>query len=269
MISFDEYREIYHSKTTSECEIKHLELEFNEQLESISKLNPKKDYSKEQLIEILFDKPINSQSTFYRMRRGIMRLATIQGFDFRLVHRIGTIEFKDIFNDNDFAREYFGNLDELCKEVLNVQKISPENDRTGSLAVVCLLWSGLTFADLTRLRDEDVDFESLVVKSTDSNGNETQFAIEERTAKAIKSYMNSRKASNGFLFVGRSGEKAHRTTINKMLVSLNDYSNKKFVSKNITYSGWFWRIYHGIENESFVTKDIKIKYDTWISTFAK
>jgi integrase len=270
MISFDEYREIYHDKTTSDYEIKHLESEFNEQLKSLEKLDIKKwDYTKEQLVSILFDKPVNSQTTFYRTRRGLMRLATIRGFDFRLVHKIGTIEFEDVFNNDDFSSEYFGSLDELCEEVLRVQKVSPENDRTGSLAVVCLLWSGLTFAELTRLRDEDVDVHNRTVKAVDANGNEKQFEIDERTAKAISSYMSSRKCSNGFVFVGRNGEQAHRTTINKMLVRMNNYSNKKFVSKNITYSGWFWRIYHGYDEELFATKDVKIKYDTWINTFAK
>ena len=267
MISFEEYKDVYHSNVKDETEINHIKVEFESNLEALEKLNPEKDYSTEELRELLFDKQVKSQTTFYRRRRGMVRLATIMGFNFKIVHKINSIDFEDVFDNDSFASEYFASLDDLCDAVLKVQKASPENDRTGSLAAVCLLWSGLTFAEVTRLKDADIDFSSNTITYEDANKNKRQIVIGLRTANAIKAYMDSRKSTDGYLFVGATGMKAHTTTINKMVVNMSKFSDRKFISKNITYSGWFWRIYNGREPEDFSAKDLKMKYETWVECF--
>ncbi|MBO7462023.1 MAG: hypothetical protein J6T96_05460 [Bacteroidales bacterium] len=273
MISFEEYRNLYHNGAKDEFEIKHLKTEFEEQVDLVNKLDKNCDYTKDELKNMLFEKSVDSQTTFYRKRRGLARIATIQGFDFRLIHQINSIEFADVFDANEFENEYFGSLDELFETVKLIQKISPENDRTGSLAVVGLLWSGLTFAEITRLMDCDIDFEKktidVVRKRRDGREKTETVAVCDRVLSAVKAYMDNRCSSVGWVFVGTKGDKAHKTTINKMITNLNGYTNKKFVSKNITYSGKFFRLSAGYNEKTITTKDIKIKYDNWISIFGK
>ena len=267
MISFDDYRQTYHSNVVDETELRHLKVEFDEQKELLSKLDISKDYTKEQLKEVLFSKKINSQTTFYRMRRGLVRLATISGFDFRIVHRINTIEFDEIFKSEDFDKEYFASIDDLCGEILKVQRSSPSNDRTGSMAVACLLWCGLTQSDITRLKDSNIDFNTNTIDYEDYNGIWKRVGMDKRSALVLRSYMDSRNSTNGYVFVGPSGSQAHKTTVNKMLKSMNDYSDRVFISKNITYSGWFWRIYHKKDPEAFPSKDMRLKYNKWVECF--
>lgn len=273
MISFEEYQNLYHGGAKDEFEIKHLKSEFEEQVDLVNKLDKNKDYMKDELKDLLFEKSVDSQTTFYRKRRGLARIATIQGFNFRTIHQINSIDFTDVYDASDFKNEYFGSLDELFETIKIIQKMAPENNRTGALAVVGLLWSGMTFAEITRLKDCDINFDNktISVVRKERNGKERTetVLICDRVISAVKSYMDKRIASTGWLFVGTKGDKAHKTTINKMITGLNGYTNKTFISKNITYSGWFNRIYNGCASEQFKTKDLQIKYNTWKEVFVR
>ena len=45
--------------------------------------------------------------------------------------------------------------------------------------------------------------------------------------------------------------------------------DKKFISKNITDSGRFYRRYKGIDNTELRGSDIKLKYNLWVNVFGK
>lgn len=264
MISFDEYVKLYHPNIVKDVELKHTRVEFDECVELISKLDKDKDYSEQDLRELLFDSKIDSQTTFYRKRRGLARIATIQGYDFRLIHKINQVSFEDVYEEKNFANEFFGSLEELYSEINKIQKLNPDHNRTGSRAATGLLWCGLTFAEITRLKNDDLDFKSKTVKV-----NNNRINVYEEVIKAIRDYINGQKNKGEYLFTGTNGDKAHRTTINKMISGLNGYTDKKFISKNITYSGRFYRRYKGIDNTELRGSDIKLKYNLWVKVFGK
>ena len=264
MINFEEYAKLYHPNVVNETERKHLMVEYNECVELINRLDKDKDYSSHELISILFKNKIDSQTTFYRKRRGLTRIATIQGFDFRLIHRINQISFNDIYDDSDFPNEFWGSLDELYSEINKIQKLDIAIDRTGSRAAIGLLWSGLTFSEITRIKDSDLHLDRKIISSEGKD-----IRVDDRTIRAIKDYILWRKGGGEYLFTGSNGVKAHRTTVNKMISGMNGYTKKSFISKNITYSGKFYRIYHNIEPNELKGVDIQTKYELWVKNFGE
>lgn len=264
MITFDAYRLLYHPNVTDQTEINHLQVEFEENISLLTKLDKDGVYSIDDLKKILFGNLIRSQTTFYRRRRGIIRLASIYGYNAEMINKINKISFEDIFNDEPFANEYFADLDDLFGEINLIQKMNPDYNRVGSKAATGLLWSGLTFADLTRLLDSQ-----LILNKCQLQVDDYVIELDSKVVRAVEDYMDWRKGGGGYLFTGSNGTKAHRTTINKMISGLNGYTNRKFLSKNITYSGWFYRIYHGVTRKDFKSKDLEIKYNLWVSEFNK
>ena len=264
MISFNEYRLLYHPNVIDQTEINHLQVEFEENIELLERLDKNDVYSFNDLKKILFGNKIKSQTTFYRRRRGFVRLASILGYNPETINEINKISFEDIYYDKPFAEEYFADLEDLFNEINKIQKMNPDYSRIGSKAATGLLWSGLTFADLTRLTDSQIDLKSGLIKF-----NNKTIGLDDRVVLAIKEYIAWRKGGGGYLFTGANGIKAHRTTVNKMISGLNGYTERKFLSKNITYSGWFYRIHNQTEERVFKSKDLEIKYELWVSEFAK
>ena len=121
-------------------------------------------------------------------------------------------------------------------------------------------------ANIAKISDLDLNGGTVTIKRANR---EIEFELDDKVVKYIKQYMKKRVSTGAYVFVGKSGDKAHRTTTNKMIISLNEFSDKRFLSKNITYSGWFYRIYNKKQENDIKMLDIKIKYNIWKSAFTQ
>lgn len=264
-LNFEEFAQIYNPNTEVDSfEYKNIHKEFNLAEEKISKLDKTKDYNWEELKVLLFDgKEINSQTTFYKTRRMYSRMMTISGFNFKVVNQLSKIEYEDIFDYKSFSKSFFKDYKDLSNEIEKIQKMSVENNRTPTMALVSLMWSGLSLVESTNLLVIDVNLPAKEITLKDSC-----IPIIDEVSKAIDKHLSSRNIKSDYVFCGRSGDKAHITTTNKMITSLNAIQDeRKFVSKNIYYSGLFYRTLSGTDNIDNLCRDIKLKYYQWLKSF--
>lgn len=266
MISFKDYANTYHPGMDDECsEYKYLEKCFNESYKAIVGLNPEKEYDSDYLAKTLFDDcGITSQTSFYRARRMFYRIMLGERFNYKTLKNLSSIEFDDVFAKSNFAKEYFGSLEDLIDSVKIIESMDRTIDRKPAMALVCLMWDGITLVDSIEIQISDINFQSGFLKAQDKI-----ITLSDETIRAIDSHLMSRSLKSIYLFCGRHGNKAHITTTNKILTGLNKAEcGRRYTTSNINYSGQFYRAYRsGQECIEGKHKDINFKYQLWIKCF--
>lgn len=265
MISFEEFAEIYHNSVdTDSFEYKHIEKIYLDSVEQISKLDSNREYKSGELKDILFSSiDLKSQTTFYKYRRMYQRIMTIEKFGYRTINEISKIEFEDVFNTESINKEYFKDHEDIINSIKRIQKVNNNINRNPVMALALIMWSGLTLTDARNVLVENINFDA---KTLDISG--VSVSINKETCDAIRNHMTDKGIVSGYLFPGRYGGKASITTVNKMITSLNSVqSEKRFISKNIYYSGMFYRNKFYNEEISDVCNDVKIKRNEWEKAF--
>ncbi len=101
------------------------------------------------------------------------------------------------------------------------------------LAIILTLgYSGLRVGELCALDVDDIDFSDGVINVRSGKGDKGRIAlIEERTVKALKDYLDARKATSGPLFLS-----THRQRINERTVqrTIKRYAKLAGISKKVT-----------------------------------
>lgn len=114
------------------------------------------------------------------------------------------------------------------KSLINVAKEKAED-----LALVLTLgYSGLRVGELCALDVDDIDFSDGIINVRSGKGDKGRIAlIEEKTVRALKDYLDARKATTGPLFLS-----SHRQRINERTVQriIKRYSVRAGITKQVT-----------------------------------
>jgi integrase/recombinase XerD len=111
--------------------------------------------------------------------------------------------------------------------------ISAAGGKPEAQAIILTLgYSGLRVGELCALDVEDVDFSEGVINVRSGKGDKGRIAlIEEKTVKALKDYLDARKAVSGPLFLSTHRQRINERNVQRMI---KKYAKKANITKKVT-----------------------------------
>lgn len=114
-----------------------------------------------------------------------------------------------------------------------VSLINAARDRPEVLAIILTLgYSGLRVGELCALDVDDIAFSDGVINVRSGKGDKGRIAlIEEKTVKALKDYLDARKAISGPLFLSTHRQRINERTVQRII---RKYAHKAGITKKVT-----------------------------------